>query len=261
MTVLGEFVLPHGGHAWTQTLIRLLGLLGVRDKAVRQALARMDARGLLAREKVGRQTRWSLTADSLALLEAGADRIYSFGQQPRPWDGRWVVLLASVPESERKLRYRVGQGLNWAGFGSVGPGVWLSPWVDRELLAVDVLTRHGVDGTSFRSELGELGSAQNIATQAWDLPALQERYDAFISDVGASPAPAHEPDVAVAELTRLVHRWRRFPFLDPDLPAELLPADWPGVAAAERFSSSRAARGELALRWWTTTEAEFTPLS
>ena len=34
---------------------------------------------------------------------------------------------------------------------------------------------------------------------------------------------------------RLVHEWRRFPFLDPDLPGELLPRDWSGYRAAELF--------------------------
>jgi phenylacetic acid degradation operon negative regulatory protein len=34
---------------------------------------------------------------------------------------------------------------------------------------------------------------------------------------------------------RLVQQWRHVPFLDPGLPAELLPASWPGPAAAERF--------------------------
>lgn len=34
---------------------------------------------------------------------------------------------------------------------------------------------------------------------------------------------------------QLVHAWRKLLFLDPGLPAELLPADWPGFAAAEVF--------------------------
>ena len=29
--------------------------------------------------------------------------------------------------------------------------------------------------------------------------------------------------------------WRRLPYLDPGLPAELLPADWSGLAAADLF--------------------------
>ena len=31
--------------------------------------------------------------------------------------------------------------------------------------------------------------------------------------------------------------WRRLPYLDPGLPLEHLPPDWPGIEAAELFSS------------------------
>jgi phenylacetic acid degradation operon negative regulatory protein len=34
---------------------------------------------------------------------------------------------------------------------------------------------------------------------------------------------------------RLLTAWRRLPYLDPGLPAELLPADWHGTRAAELF--------------------------
>jgi phenylacetic acid degradation operon negative regulatory protein len=37
---------------------------------------------------------------------------------------------------------------------------------------------------------------------------------------------------------QLVQQWRVVPFLDPGLPAELLPADWPGPAAAESFRTA-----------------------
>ena len=37
--------------------------------------------------------------------------------------------------------------------------------------------------------------------------------------------------------SKLVHEWRKFLFFDPGLPAELLPARWPGLDAAELFHS------------------------
>ena len=55
-TVLGEFVLPTGGPAWTSAFIDVLGRLGVEEKATRQALMRTAADGWLASERVGRRT-------------------------------------------------------------------------------------------------------------------------------------------------------------------------------------------------------------
>lgn len=40
---------------------------------------------------------------------------------------------------------------------------------------------------------------------------------------------------ALVERTRLIHEYRMFPFRDPGLPAELLPADWRGRAAHDLF--------------------------
>lgn len=259
MTVLGEYVLPHDGGAWTQTLVALMELLGVRDKAARQALARMSERGWLQRERVGRQTRWRLTDHAHEVLDTGARRIYGFGRDARPWDGTWLVLLASVPERSRHVRYRMGLGLTWAGFGLIGPGIWLSPWTDHEDGAVELLTALGVDATSFRSELGRLGSGQRLAGTAWDLPVLQARYDQFLADTDPVVEMTLHGSEAAVQLASLVHRWRRFPFLDPDLPSELLPADWPGRRAALRFAELRATLLPPAYEWWWGMEHEFTP--
>jgi phenylacetic acid degradation operon negative regulatory protein len=34
---------------------------------------------------------------------------------------------------------------------------------------------------------------------------------------------------------RVLTDWRRLPYLDPGLPAELLPGDWAGIRAADVF--------------------------
>ncbi len=259
MTVMGEFMLPNDGVAWTQTVIDLLDTLDVRETAARQAMARMSERGWLAREKVGRQVRWVLTDPARSLLVTGAERIYNFGQRVRSWDGTWLVLLASVPETERSVRYRMSVGLRWAGFGSVGQGTWLSPWADQELVAVNLLEELGVDATSFVSRLGQIGSATDLVSSAWDLADLRAGYEAFIADTAGLTTKAHSGRAAAGDLATLVHRWRRFPSLDPDLPRELLPADWPERIAAKRFAEARAALLPSALQWWRSLQAEFDP--
>ena len=47
----------------------------------------------------------------------------------------------------------------------------------------------------------------------------------------------HDRDeAAFAARFHLVHEWRKFLFADPGLPPEMLPADWPGQAAADLFA-------------------------
>ncbi|MEM7276210.1 MAG: PaaX family transcriptional regulator C-terminal domain-containing protein [Actinomycetota bacterium] len=264
ITVLGELMAPSGGTAWTQTLTATLDLLGIQDKAARQAIGRLHDRGWLRRERVGRQTRQRLTDHSRRLLTDGAARIYGFGHTGDGWDGRWSIVLASVPEAKRNLRYRLTVGLTWAGFGSLGQGTWISPWPSREPEAARVLAELGVEGAAaFRAELGQVGTPKELAARAWDLAEIDGRYRAFLAELAATPLPGpagdDDPAAAVRQLVLLVHRWRRFPFLDPDLPAELLPADWPGHRAAAAFGERRAAWGPAAAAWWAETDARFDP--
>src|ERR1700683_2986748 len=76
-TLLGEFVLPGGGTAWTSAVLAAFARLGIEEKTTRQALMRTAASGWLDADKVGRRTRWRLTASAQKMLTEGAGRIYS----------------------------------------------------------------------------------------------------------------------------------------------------------------------------------------
>ena len=81
------------------------------------------------------------------------------------------------------------------------------------------------------------GDSLGLVRRAWDveglarvlLPLARRRRGRWC------PRPGRDPDdeQAFAARSRLVHEWRKFLFLDPGLPRELLPGDWPGDRAAE----------------------------
>jgi phenylacetic acid degradation operon negative regulatory protein len=250
ITVLGEYVLPRAAPVWTSVLVETLGLLGVAEKSARQALARSAAEGWLSRAQYGRRVRWELTGPGTTLLGDGARRIYSFGRSAREWDGRWLLLLVSIPDSKRELRHRVRTQLSWAGFGALSAGMWVSPDPAREAEARDILASLGLADAamSFLGSYGSVGTQASVARQAWDLDAVSARYQDFI-DAFSSASPATGADYLVAQ-TRLVHAWRRFPFLDPQLPRDLLPAGWAGTTAARLFRSRHDAwQGEAQRHW------------
>jgi phenylacetic acid degradation operon negative regulatory protein len=232
-TLLGEFVLPTGGSALTSTFIDVLGRLGVEEKASRQALMRTGADGLLVAERQGRRTLWRLTEAAERFLTEGAKRIYGFQASQPEWDGRWLIVLARLPETERAARHLLRSRLTWAGFGSPAPGVWISTHADRAPEAERVLGEAG--GQIFLAEHHGGGPLSMMVRQAWDLDAVETRYEDFLAEV-AHP-PSSDP---VVRMVQLVHAWRRFPLIDPALPAELLPARWSGVRAAELFARRRA---------------------
>ncbi len=246
-TLLGEFVLPGGGTAWTSAVLAAFARLGIEEKTTRQALMRTAASGWLDAEKAGRRTRWRLTASAQKMLTEGADRIYSFTGPGESWDGRWLLVYARIPERDRRARHVVRSRLSWAGFGSLGAGLWISPHPEREAEAIGVLREAGVaaDAHVFVARRSGLADVQAMVAAAWDLGAIEDQYEEFIEEFRAA-APA---DVLALQV-ELVHAWRRFPSIDPVLPRELLPARWSGLKAARLFADRHRRWSDAAKQEW-----------
>ena len=97
-------------------------------------------------------------------------------------------------------------------------------------------------------------NSESLIGDAWNLREVEERYADFLTTFGelraATPVEAFQAQV------RLVHAWRRFPFLDPGLPRELLDHDWPGPGAAALFHRRHDEWHGNAQRYWTELEAQ-----
>lgn len=225
LTVLGEYVLPRAGEVWQETLVAALSSLGYTEQAARQALARSTRDGWLRTERRGRRARMFLSDAGRHLLSTGAERIYSFGR-PWEWDERWLIVILRVPEQRRAVRHQLRSRLAWAGFGSLGAGVWLTPHVGREAeLRKAIEDEPDADARSFIARVGAMGDPHELVAEAWDLASVRAHYAAFIDDF--TRLRPSTPQACFRQQTLLVHAWRRFPFLDPDLPARLLPPGWP----------------------------------
>src|SRR4051812_628368 len=238
LTVLGEYVLNSGGRVWQETLISALGALDYKPQAARQAIARSVSGGWRRSERGGRRAHMALTDAAGDMLGTGAERIYSFGE-PWEWNGRWLLVVLRVPEQRREVRHHVRTRLAWAGFGSLGGGLWITPHLDREGELRDVAgAGSAAEVVSFRAELGELGAPAKVVAEAWDLDAVARAYRDFIARFGRiRPKGA---DAVFRAQTLLVHEWRKFPFLDPDLPDGMLPARWPRRRAHDLFADRHA---------------------
>jgi phenylacetic acid degradation operon negative regulatory protein len=66
--------------------------------------------------------------------------------------------------------------------------------------------------------------------------------------------PAKSPASVFAAQTEMVHAWRKFPFLDPDLPESLLPARWPRQRAHDLFAERHARWHEAAQEYFAGLE-------
>lgn len=250
LTVLGEFVHPRHSTVWTATLVQSLQMLGVEEKSARQALTRTANEGLLTSTRHGRRVQWELTPAGADLLEEGTRRIYGFMRERRPWDGRWLILTVAIPESQRQLRHRLRTRLTWLGLGSSTSGIWISPDATKDRAVHEVIRGLGLESQAFAwtGSAAGLGDEQRLVADAWDLASLEDRYLEFIGTF--ENREAESPTDAFIAQVEIVQEWRRFPFLDPDLPRELLDHDWPGPRAAAAFHDRHR-------RWHRHAQAEW----
>lgn len=242
LTIFGDYWWHVDEPMPTGALVAALDDLGVKEAAARATLARMTRNGLLSLERVGRRTVHRLTDRAVAVVDEEAAWLDSFGVVEPPWDGLWSVLAFSIPESQRSTRHLARSRLKWLGFAPLYDGVWISPH-DHASEAMARLRELDVeDVTSMRASLET--SIQGGPQAAWDLGAVAAQYQEFVDALGAEP-PA-TPVEAFAERTRLMLAWQAFRELDTGMPAELVPADWPRVAARRAWARRFNELGEAA---------------
>ncbi len=240
VTIYGLYARETGGWISVAALIALMADLGIDAPAVRSAISRLKRRGVLLPERHGGGAGYVLSDDARSILEAGDRRIFA---RPEGHDEGWVLALFSVPESERDRRHQLRARFDWLGFGTVMAGVRIAPAHVLEEARLE-LERVGleqyVELFVATHRMGD--AAHEHVGRWWDLDALQAQYDEFLTRnaavLGRSTVPPTEREAFIEYVTTLT-AWRRLPYLDPGLPASVLPATWSGARAADQFFALR----------------------
>jgi phenylacetic acid degradation operon negative regulatory protein len=237
VTILGEFwryspylTIP------SAALVDLVTSMDVSAAGARAALSRLLRKGTLEISRSGRTTAYSLTPAVAATIPASEILTMTFGQSEREWNGEWTVIVFSVPETQRDQRQVLRDWLRWLGFGPARDGVWISPHSDIDLTMTTLEGRLPPDGLIFRSA-HMTGSID--PSEVWPLAELRDQYRAFIAELRPVVYRLRAGMVSPAEALKLsvslVGRWRGFPTVDPDLPRQYLPEDWPRREARRLF--------------------------
>ncbi|WP_030173029.1 PaaX family transcriptional regulator [Spirillospora albida] len=228
----GDHLRERGGKAPIAALVRLMAALGIAAPAVRTAVSRMVRQEWLEPVRLPRGPGYALTPRGLRRMDDAAQRVY---RDLGPWDGHWHVLVVERVR-DRARRDRLTAGLAYLGYARLDEATWIGPRASPEL--DPLLAAESVRAERFRSAYE--GDPHGLVARAWDLDGLARAYERWLAGAQAALAAAPETDEqAFAQRSRLVHEWRKFLFSDPGLPAELLPAGWPGTRAA-RFFDARA---------------------
>lgn len=236
VSVYGLYAHEPGSGFSVAALIRLLAELGVDAPAVRSSISRLKRAGVLEPRRVCGAAGYVATERALEILRDGQQRI--FRRPDAKVDDGWVMAVFSVPEQERSRRHELRSRLTWLGFGTAAPGVWIAPahLFDQTR---DTINRLGLAGyvTLFQAEHLAFADLRATVASWWDLEGLHRLYDDFLADqypvLRYWCQGAGDERRAFADYVQALHQWRRLPFLDPGLPAEVLPDDWPAARAAD----------------------------
>jgi phenylacetic acid degradation operon negative regulatory protein len=235
--LFGDYIRYRAGAARLRTLSTLMSCFGVGESTVRVVLTRLRKEGWFDSWREGRETVYGLNNKSLHLLDEGRSRI--FDRARTEWDRHWYMVIYSVPESERGVRDRVRKELAWLGFGPLAPSTYVCPHDRLQQVRESLADEPALRLDTLRCQSSGLPVDREMATRCWDLDELNEDYRELLRTYRkrmASYRAGHlSPEEALVERMQLTYDYRKFPFRDPDLPTELLPAGWLGREAHELF--------------------------
>ncbi|MEU1844767.1 PaaX family transcriptional regulator [Micromonospora sediminicola] len=239
VTLLADYTVHSRAALPSAAVVALLGESGVTSAGARTAISRLARRGVLEGSRRGRTSAYRLSSAAAANLCAGGRWILT-ATTATPWDGCWTVVAFSLPQDRAAQRRALRGQLRWLGCAPLYDGLWISPYelgpAARSRLAP--LADGAVTVFRGRQAASDL-LGQRAPIEAWDLAAIRRQYETFLrrwtplAGRSASPGGAE----AVRARTEVMDTFRRFPTLDPRLPLELLPADWPRQAARELFTA------------------------
>jgi phenylacetic acid degradation operon negative regulatory protein len=239
ITIYGDFIAPHGGTVWLGSFIRLVEPLGLNERMVRTSVYRLSQEKWLVSEQLGRRSYYSLTASGRRRFEHAYRRIYFTPQDT--WTGEWQLVL--IPGSlSGAPRDQLRKELTWAGYGAFASGILAHPSADSEAL-LDILQETGAHDKVVAMRAANISALtskplQELVHECWNLDVLAAKYTDFIERFRPvlrtlKAASNLDPEQCFLVQTLLMHDFRRALLHDPQLPTQLLPANWSGGVARQ----------------------------
>ncbi|WP_416825352.1 phenylacetic acid degradation operon negative regulatory protein PaaX [Ectobacillus polymachus] len=256
-TIYGDYIRHYDNKIWIGSLIQILKEFGHNEQAVRVSISRMLKQGWVQSEKKGNKSYYFLTERGVNRIDEAAKRIFKLN--PTKWDGKWRMLVYSIPEEKRQIRDEFRKELMWSGFGSFSNGCWISPNdLEKEVnILIDKYEIHDyVD--FFISEYKGPDTNKRLIEKSWNLEDITNKYESFISQYSRNYM-IDQDKLEKGQMTdaecfvvreNLVHEYRKFLFIDPGLPIDLLPENWSGIHAAVVFDQYYKRLAEPANRFF-----------
>ncbi len=265
LTLYGDYVRHRGGEIGIGSLIALLNNFGLSENSIRSAVSRMCRAGILKVRRNKSRSYYSLSNEGLAIMNKGERRI--FERKRAKWDGLWNLVVYYIPEENREARDRLRRELAWMGFGPLTTATWISPHdlTDEVSELADKLKIQPYIQI-FQTRMKNSNDPAEIVARCWDLQKIHKRYSTFIKEYRKKMVD-HQTRIDEGEIIesseyfvqrfKLIDDYRRLPYLDPDLPEELLPKNWLRSEAMDLFDQYHGMLTEKANQYFDSVLAEY----
>jgi phenylacetic acid degradation operon negative regulatory protein len=194
-------------------LVRVGGLFGIAERTTRVALTRMVQDGdVVAENGVYRLT------ERLVRRQAQQDES---SPRSRPWRGDWEMAIVTAPARALPERVALRKAMVAYRLAELREGVWIRP--DNLLHEPE-----GAIAEQCTFFISQYPDPAELVAQLWDLAG-------WAAEARRLRTALDNADTLVAGFMATAEVLRHLQ-LDPCLPEELLPGDWPGTALREQYT-------------------------
>lgn len=251
VTLLADFDFAYAGAVPSAAIVDVLGDFGITSAGARIALSRVARTGRLEQVRNGRQTSYKLNPSGLEDREQRLRMYVEFGAKAPAWDGHWTVVTFSIPEEVRGLRPKLRRELERLLFAPLTDAVWVQPR-DHTARVIEIGEELGVNLAAMRATFHSPDRGGLDPVTAFPLDDVRTLYDhyrkTFEPWLPLVRADKVDPHLALVLRANVLASWRNIARTDPQLPHELLPADWPQDAVRELFVDLWEGLGPIALQ-------------
>lgn len=223
-------------------ILRLFEPFDKSETSVRMGLSRGMQKGLVTSQKKNNEVYYRVTEEAVKWFSHWWHIMQRFEErnvlQQQDWNGTWSIVYSSGNCDQTV------QALNDNGYGTLGKHLFISPYNFNDKIAL-IAGQCNKDQSIviFRSADINNKSSEEIIAKAWKIKELTSRYKKFIAELNEISEKFSDDNGNCGHELPILHSLGLKLFdimqLDPQLPVQLLPPDWPGSLAFTRFNLLR----------------------